>query len=96
LPVLSARLFLPFPRLLNLKQFPRHKSSHMNAPGCTPGEYPNYLSREPHPVVETSDEFREKYLFGNWRGVRSELADQGIKPLVLFITDPFVNAASGH
>ena len=28
--------------------------------------------------------------------MRSELADQGIKPLVLFITDPFVNAAGGR
>jgi carbohydrate-selective porin OprB len=27
---------------------------------------------------------------------RAELADQGIKPLVLFITDPFVNASGGR
>jgi porin len=63
-----------------------------------PGEYPEYLFREPHPapVVETSEEFREKYLFGDWLGVRPELAAEGIKPQALFITDPFVNAAGGR
>jgi porin len=63
-----------------------------------PGEYPDYLFREPHPapVAETSEDFREKYLFGDWLGARSELAAEGIKPLVLFITDPFVNAAGGR
>jgi porin len=62
------------------------------------GEYPDYLFREPHPapIAETSEEFREKYLFGDWLGARSQLADEGIKPLVLFITDPFVNAAGGR
>jgi porin len=62
-----------------------------------PGEYPDYLFREPLPApnVETSEEFREKYLFGDWLGARSQLADEGIKPLVLFITDPFVNAVGG-
>jgi hypothetical protein len=55
-----------------------------------PGEYPDYLFREPHPapIIETSEEFRDKYLFGDWCGARSELADQGVKPLALFITDP--------
>jgi porin len=63
-----------------------------------PGEYPDYLFPEPHPapLVETSEEFREKYLFGDWLGARPELADQGIKPQVLFITDPFVNASGGR
>jgi carbohydrate-selective porin OprB len=63
-----------------------------------PGEYPDYLFREPHPapVAETSDDFREKYLLGDWAGARTDLADEGIKPLVLFITDPFVNAAGGR
>jgi porin len=63
-----------------------------------PGEYPDYLFREPHPapVHETSEEFREKYLFGDWLGARPQLAAEGIKPLVLFITDPFVNAAGGR
>jgi porin len=63
-----------------------------------PGEYPDYLFREPHPAptVETSEGFREKYLLGDWLGARSQLADDGIKPQVLFITDPFVNATGGR
>jgi porin len=62
------------------------------------GEYPDYLFREPHPapVVETSEEFREKYLFGDWLGERTQLAADGIKPLFLFITDPFVNTTGGR
>jgi hypothetical protein len=62
-----------------------------------PGEYPNYLFREPYPapLVETSEAFREKYLFGDWLGARPELADQGIKLLVLMITDPFGNVSGG-
>jgi porin len=62
-----------------------------------PGEYPDYLFREPHPapIAETGDEFREKYLFGDWLGARSQLAADGIKPLVLFIADPFVNTTGG-
>jgi porin len=63
-----------------------------------PGEYPDYLFREhfPAPVTETSEDFQEKYLFGDWLGARSELAGEGIKPLVLFITDPFVNTTGGR
>src|SRR5207245_2525608 len=63
-----------------------------------PGEYPEHLFHEPFPaaIVESSEEFREKYLFGDWLGARTELADQGIKPLVLLITDPFVNASGGR
>jgi porin len=63
-----------------------------------PGEYPDYLFREPHPgpVAQTSEEFREKYLFGDWFGARSELADEGIRPLALFIADPFGNVTGGR
>jgi porin len=63
-----------------------------------PGEYPDYLFRGhfPSPVIETSEDFREKYLFGDWLGARSTLVDQGITPLVLFIADPFVNASGGR
>ena len=63
-----------------------------------PGEYPDYLFREPHPapVAQTSEEFREKYLFGDWLGARPELADEGIRPLALFITDPFGNVTGGR
>jgi porin len=63
-----------------------------------PGEYPDYLFREhfPAPVIDNSEDFQEKYLFGDWLGARSELADEGIKPLVSFITDPFVNTTGGR
>jgi hypothetical protein len=70
----------------------------LERPRLRPGEYPEHLFHEPFPapVVETSEEFREKYLFGDWLGARSELAAQGIKPLVLLIIDPFVNASGGR
>jgi porin len=63
-----------------------------------PGEFPDYLFREhfPAPAIESSEDFREKYLFGDWLGARSQLAGEGIKPLVLFITDPFVNTTGGR
>jgi porin len=62
-----------------------------------PGEYPDHLFQEPfpRPVDQTSQDFRKNYFFGDWLGVRSELADHGIKPLVIFITDPFVNTTGG-
>jgi porin len=63
-----------------------------------PAEYPDHLFQEPfpRPVNQTTNDFREKYFFGDWLGVRSELADRGIKPLVLFITDPFGNVTGGR
>jgi carbohydrate-selective porin OprB len=63
-----------------------------------PGEYPDYLFREPHPapVLETSQDFQAKHLLGDWWGARSELAEKGIRPLALFITDPFANVAGGR
>jgi porin len=63
-----------------------------------PGEYPEYLFSEPHPAPTalTSENFRDKYLFGNWLGAHSQLAAEGIKPLFLFITDPFGNVTGGR
>src|SRR5262245_39525010 len=63
-----------------------------------PGEYPEHLFHEPFPaaVVSTGEEFRDKYLLGDWLGIRSSLADRGIRPLFLFITDPYVNASGGR
>ncbi|HEY1861842.1 MAG TPA: carbohydrate porin, partial [Gemmataceae bacterium] len=63
-----------------------------------PAEYPVHLFQEPfpRPVDQTSNDFRENYFFGDWFGLRAELADHGIKPLVLFITDPFVNVTGGR
>jgi len=63
-----------------------------------PGEYPNYLFKPPFPppTSEESQEFREKYLFGDWLGARSELAKLGIEPAILFIIDPFGNVTGGR
>src|SRR5262249_60039866 len=62
-----------------------------------PGECAEYVLRgpPPAPVVDASEQFREKYLFGDWLGARSRLAADGVRPLVLFITDPFVNTTGG-
>lgn len=63
-----------------------------------PGEYPNHLFKSPFPppTAEESQEFREKYLFGDWLGERSELAKLGIEPTLLFILDPFGNVIGGR
>ena len=63
----------------------------------TPGEYPDYLFREPfpRPVQQTGEDFGDKYLFGDWLGVRSDLAAHGIRPQLLFIIDPFANVSGG-
>ena len=62
-----------------------------------PGEYPDYLFREPfpRPIQQTNEDFSDKYLFGDWLGVRSDLAAHGIRPQVLFIIDPFGNISGG-
>ena len=63
-----------------------------------PGEYPYHPFRSPfpHQTAAAGDEFREKYLFGDWLGSRSMLAEHGIKPTVLFIVDPFGNVMGGN
>jgi porin len=70
---------------------PSSDSSHR------PGEYPEYRFRSafPLPVAENSREFRDKYLFGDWLGVRSKLASRGIKFSLLYIGDPFGNVTGG-
>lgn len=67
------------------------------AQSALPGEYPHHPFRSPfpHQTAAASDEFREKYLFGDWFGYRSELAAHGIKPSLLFIVDPFANLRGG-
>lgn len=47
-------------------------------------------------MPETPDEFRNKYLFGDWMGLRPTLADRGITFGLLFITDPFGNLTGGE
>jgi carbohydrate-selective porin OprB len=67
------------------------------AQSALPGEYPYHPFRSPfpHQTAAASDEFREKYLLGDWLGYRSELAAHGIKPSLLFIVDPFANVMGG-
>jgi porin len=67
------------------------------AQSAPPGEYPYHPFRSPfpHQTAAASDEFREKYLFGDWLGYRSELAARGIKPSLLFIVDPFASVMGG-
>ena len=55
-----------------------------------------FRSPFPSPTAETSDELREKYLFGDWFGYRSKLAAHGIKPSLLFIVDPFGSMVGGQ
>ena len=59
-----------------------------------PGEYPNYLFKSPFPppTSKESQEFDEKC----WLGARTELANLGIEPTVLFIVDPFGNVTGGR
>ena len=46
-------------------------------------------------LADSSQEFREKYFFGDWRGTRSKLAQRGIRFGLLSITDPFGNVSGG-
>jgi Carbohydrate-selective porin, OprB family len=63
-----------------------------------PGEYPTHPFRSPFPsqTAAMSDEFREKYLFGDWFGYRSKLAAHGVKPSLLSIVDPFGSVTGGQ
>ena len=62
-----------------------------------PGEFPYHPFRSPFPsqTAATSDEFRDKYLFGDWFTYRSKLAARGIKPTLLLIVDPFGSVQGG-
>jgi porin len=61
-----------------------------------PGEFPNHLFRSPFPSqAAANDEYRDKYLLGDWFRYRSWLAGHGIKPTALFIVDPFGSVSGG-
>jgi porin len=45
--------------------------------------------------ADPSDEFPDTYLMGDWKGLRSRLADQGIRFALLSISDPFGNLTGG-
>ncbi len=62
------------------------------------GEVPAHPFREPlaDPTAASRATFAQQYLFGDWDGVRTRLADVGVRPTALFITDPFVDVAGGR
>jgi porin len=61
-----------------------------------PGEYPQHRFRSPFPpLVEERQELRDKYLFGDWLGVRPKLMERGLYLTGLFISDPFANVLGG-
>jgi porin len=72
--------------------------SHGCASAKLPGEFPErrFRSPFPSPIAEERQELRDKYLFGDWLGVRGKLVDHGINLTVLFITDPFGNVLGGR
>jgi porin len=63
-----------------------------------PGEYPYHSFRSPFPsqTAAATEEFREKYLLGDWWGYRSKIAARGLKPTLLFIVDPFGSVIGGE
>jgi porin len=62
-----------------------------------PGEYPQHPFLSPFPpLAKERRELRDKYLLGDWHGVRSQLAEHGIHLTGLFITDPFGNVLGGR
>jgi porin len=50
----------------------------------------------PPAMLGTRDEFRNKYFFGDWMGLRPKLAHRGVTFGLLFITDPFGNLTGGR
>jgi porin len=73
-------------------------TSQEEASSGLPGEYPERRFRSPFPapVGKKSNDFDDQYLFGDWFGARTALADRGIRPTLLFISDPFANLAGGR
>jgi porin len=47
-------------------------------------------------MAAEEQEFRDKYLFGDWWGARPILASHGVRATVLLITDPFANVLGGQ
>jgi len=95
----SAGQYLLSTRLLNQKPTLWHKSSRwtlLRTSFLASIRSTCFAEPYPPPVAETSEDFRQKYLLGDWLGARSQLAAIGIKPLVLLISDPFGNVTGGH
>jgi porin len=58
-----------------------------------PSQYSDY---EYHSPIAQADTFRDKYFLGDWLGLRSKLADRGIRVALLYITDPFGDVTGGQ
>jgi porin len=73
-------------------------SPPQNVPSEQPGANQDEEFHSPFPVrvAKNPDEFNDKYLLGDWMGVRSKLTDQGVSISVLLITDPFGNLTGGQ
>jgi porin len=69
-----------------------------NSPSDVSSQQPaQNLDYEYHsPIPQTSETFRDKYLFGDWLGIRSKLADRGVQLALLYITDPFGDVTGGQ
>lgn len=46
--------------------------------------------------LSSADSRFEQYLFGDWWGLRDKLAQDGIQPTVVIVTDPFGNLSGGE
>ena len=66
-----------------------------SSPAPSPPAAPTLQAAVPDSAVAKDRQFAENHLFGDWGGLRTSLWDQGIKPLLLLITDPYGNPNGG-
>ena len=64
-------------------------------PVVSPGSPPVLLAAVPDSAVAKDQQFAANHLFGDWGGLRTSLWEQGIKPMLLLITDPYGNPSGG-
>ena len=64
-------------------------------PVASPGSPPVLLAAVPDSAVAKDQQFAANHLFGDWGGLRTSLWEQGIKPMLLLITDPYGNPSGG-
>ncbi|MFN5698241.1 MAG: carbohydrate porin [Cyanobacteriota bacterium] len=56
---------------------------------------PDSLASVPDSAAAQDRSFDQNYLFGDWGGWRTSLAERGIRPMLLLITDPYGNSRGG-
>ncbi len=56
---------------------------------------PTLQAAVPDALVAKDNQFRQAHLLGDWGGLRTALWEQGIKPTLLLITDPYGNSRGG-